>query len=543
MDLFTSLPILSALWIWPAVLALLVLGLRRPAWALPMSLVGLSVELGLSVALLAEFSHEESGLQFEELGPALGPASLHLGVDGLSVLFLPVAALLALLMTAYAQLVQKQRADRWAACVLGLLSTLMLRIVAVDLSVFWLASVVELPLVLALLRGWGAGARRDEAAARAARFLGLSLGLFAIGAAMLAADHAARVGVWTFDAAALELNPSGGRVGIVAFTLLFQALALRAPLFPWHGWLADVVAEGPLVGLNVFLLGVKIGTLGMLRFVLPLAPDAAAAWAPALSLVAGVGIVYGGLLALVQPDLRRVLAYAAVAHSGVVVLGLFSLNHAGLEGAILEMLNFGVAIAGLYFVTGFLQARVGEVAMHRLGGLWGVAPRLSFMFLVVTLAGIGMPGTSGFDALHLLIDGAAEAHHYGVALGLGLGTVLIAGVLLGTYQRAFLAPTQDTLPSGLDDLRPSELAIAGVLCALIFAVGLNAHPWLDTMTRSVERVSAEVDPVEHDEEGEGDEAERHEDPADHDHDEDDKVDEQEEADVDDLTPNHAEVAP
>ncbi|MCK6522089.1 NADH-quinone oxidoreductase subunit M [Myxococcota bacterium] len=530
MDMLSNAPILSVLWIWPAALALVILTLRSPRWSLPLSLAGLAVELGLSAGVLATFSHAESGLQFEELGPALGPVSLHLGVDGLSVLFLPVAALLALLMTVYAQLVKKERADRWAACVLGLLSTLMLRICAVDLSVFWVASAVELPLVLTLLRGWGAGARRDEAAARAARFLGLSLVLFAVGAVMLAADHAVRVGVWTFDAAELELNPSGGRVGMVAFTLLFQALALRAPLFPWHGWLSDVVAEGPLVGLNVFLLGVKIGTLGMLRFVLPLAPDAAAAWAPALSVIAGAGIVYGSLLALVQPDLRRVLAYAAVAHSGVVVLGLFSLNHAGLEGAILEMLNFGVAIAGLYFVTGFLQARVGEVAMHRLGGLWAVAPRLSFAFLVVTLAGIGMPGTSGFDALHLLIDGAAEAHHYGVALGLGLGTVLIAGVLLGAYQRAFLAPTQETLPSGMLDLRPAEIGIAGVLCALIFAVGLNAHPWLDTMTRSVERVSAEVDPLEHEEE-----VDDHDDNNDHDHDEDDEVGT--------PSPSHTEVAP
>lgn len=201
------------------------------------------------------------------------------------------------------------------------------------------------------------------------------------------------------------------------------------------------------------------------------------------------GMLYGALLAFIRTDLRRLLAFAVISHTGALVAGLFSLTASGLRGGLLLSLNLGLAAAGLFIVAGLLYHRLGTTRFHRLGGLFDAAPLLGLTFLVAMLGSIAMPGTPGFEAAHLALEGVFEARGWGVAILAASGNVFAAGYLLWAYQRIFLArhPKGITLP--LVDLHSRELVVAGLLCAVIISVGLYADPWIETISGAVEDVA------------------------------------------------------
>ena len=219
----------------------------------------------------------------------------------------------------------------------------------------------------------------------------------------------------------------------VAFAVLWVSAAVRLPQFPLHGWLPPALEEGPLVGLNVYLVGLNLGAYALVRFVLPTLPEpAAAAWLPVTAL-AFVGIVHGSVVALVQEDLRGAVAYAALPHSGFVLLGMFLLNEHGLEGALVQMVNLGLASSGLILVVGFLHLRAGSTRFADLGGLLPRSPVLSAAFLVLLLTTLGMPGTAGYEGIHLVVRGTLDARHWLEVVPVGLGALLSAVVLLTAW--------------------------------------------------------------------------------------------------------------
>jgi NADH-quinone oxidoreductase subunit M len=485
-----GIPALTLAWALPALFAGALAALRAPRLRLTLGWTAAVVQLALAVRILVGFSSGESLV--EDLGPQL-LLRYHLGVDGLNVLFLPLLALLNLLVVAYGSALGKARQPGWLSATLGLQAALTGMLLAHDLVLFGIFSATELIPVAVLIRRFGTGRDREEVASLFLRFFGAALVLWFAGVAALGVAHLRAEGHWSTDLPDLLSDQLPVSLQLVAFVLLLTSLAIRLPMFPLHGWLPRVVASGPLVGLNVVLLGVKVGAYGILRFVIPLFPEASARLDAPITVLGVLGLVYGALLALAQRDLRRMLAFACVAHIGLITPGLFSLNGHGMEGGLLQMINLGLSSAGLYFVVGFLHQRAGSSDLDRLRGFAASVPLLGFSFLVVILSSIGMPGTAGFDALHHVLEGAIESRRYGLALSVGLGTVALAGSLLWVHQRIFVrAPGHSPVP--VADLRLRELVITGTLASILFGLGVYGEPALHAIEGSVHAISARFEP-------------------------------------------------
>ena len=254
------------------------------------------------------------------------------------------------------------------------------------------------------------------------------------------------------------------------FLLLFLGFAVKAPLFPFHTWLPTVLREGP-VGLSALLVGLKLGAFGILRFAVPLAPTAAREYFWLMAALGLFGMLYGALVALRQSNLRLMLAFSSVSHVGLVIAGIAAMNVQGVQGAVFQLVNFGIVSGGLLLLTGFLHHRLGSTDLASLGGLAQPAPRLTAFFLLLGMAAIGLPGTNGFVAELLILIGVLQAAP-GLAPVAVLGVILGAAYFLGFYQRAFLGPVTDASVASAADLRPREVLIAGVLGLLVLAGGL-----------------------------------------------------------------------
>ncbi|HPE72069.1 MAG TPA: NADH-quinone oxidoreductase subunit M, partial [Candidatus Competibacter sp.] len=429
-------------------------------------------------------------MQFVERFEVLPWLGVHLGVDGLSVLFLPLTALLTLFVILYAQPHRQERPGAFVGSVLALEAALMGMFTALNLLQFWIFALAEAIPATVLIAHYGTSPGRNRAAWQFARSMLGGLAMLLAGIVLLAWNHAgAADGVWSFDLPALLATPvPEGRQSLI-FILLFAGLAVRLALFPLHAWLPIVAKHGTVAAGMMFLVGAKVGIYALLRFVLPLLPAAARQWDAAIVALGLAGMLYGALLAFIRTDLRRLLAFAVISHTGALVAGLFSLTASGFKGGLLLSLNLGLAAAGLFIVAGLLYRRLGTTRFHRLGGLFDAAPLLGLTFLVVVLGSIAMPGTPGFEAAHLALEGVFESYGWGVAIVAASGNVLAAGYLLWAYQRIFLArnPKGVTLP--LVDLRSRELIVAGLLCAVLIGVGLYADPWIETISEAVEQVA------------------------------------------------------
>ncbi len=227
------------------------------------------------------------------------------------------------------------------------------------------------------------------------------------------------------------------------------------------------------------LLGVKVGIYGLVRFVLPLLPQAAADWAPYVTGFAAAGVFYAALLAMQQDNLRRLMAFAVVSHTSLVMIGLFSLDAVAFQGALLLAVNFGLAITAMMLMTGLVYRRTRTTNLGRLGGLFDRIPGIGLTFLVAGLAIIGMPGTPGFDAAHLVLESAI--HRFGAlpTVGAALGNVAAAGFLLWAFQRAFLAPPPVGRKGSIERANTMEWVIVVTLIVVMLYAGFRMAPLQD----------------------------------------------------------------
>jgi NADH-quinone oxidoreductase subunit M len=261
--------------------------------------------------------------------------------------------------------------------------------------------------------------------------------------------------------------------------MLFYGMAIRTPLFPLHGWLPLVAEHGNVAVAPTLLLGLKVGIYGMLRFVFPLMPEAVLAWHQFVVAFAVVGIFYAALMAMMQQNLRRLLAFAVVSHTGLVVIGLFSLSQQAFEGSVILSVTFGLAIASLLFTTGLIYHRTRTALLPKLGGLFDQIPLIGAAFLVASLAIIGMPGTPGFDAAHLVLEAAIERFGALLTIAAALGNVAAAGFLLWAFQRAFLARQSEGFPARpVARATPPELLVTGLVLVVLLGAGFYSEPWL-----------------------------------------------------------------
>lgn len=275
---------------------------------------------------------------------------------------------------------------------------------------------------------------------------------------------------------------------------MFLGFAFKAPVFPFHTWLPDALLEGP-IGMAVVLAGLKLGTFGFMRFSIPLLPDASK-HPTVVSVMMALGlaaIVYGAIVALIQPDFRRLLAYSSISHLGFIVVGLFALNYQGLQGSLLTMINLGFTTAGLFFIAGFLYTRQQTTQLLAFGGMAKHTPMLATFFLLIGLASIGLPGTNGFVGEFLILLGTFQAHwlYGGIAV---TGVIFGAAYLLWYYERAVLGPVGKAVRESIGDLHPRETVIALSLSAMILWIGLYPAPFLRMINGSVQAL---VDRLNH----------------------------------------------
>jgi NADH-quinone oxidoreductase subunit M len=488
-ELFASqqvgFPILSALIFLPIFSALVVATLPDARLARRASLAGALVELGLAIFVLASFVRGTPDVQLAERRawiPTLG-VTYHVGVDGLSVLFLPVTALLSSLVLVASWRSVKTRVPAFCAAVLGLEGAAMGIFSSLDLVlffVFWEASIVPVYFLVSL---WGVGPERRYAAMKFVLTMVVASGPLLLGIVLLGVEgRAGGAGSYTFDWLALRSRPISSGVGTAVFFLMLAGFAVKGPFFPLHTWMPSMLRECP-AGVGVLLTGLKLGSYGVLRFLVPLLPEAVARHASLLGAVGALGVVYGALVSLVQPNLRRMLSFSCLNHVGFVLLGISSGSPEGLSGAVVAMLNLGLSATGLFFLTSFLQARVGSSEISALGGVAKRAPRLAAMFLLFGLASIGLPGTSGFVGEHLILFSTYRASLPLLVLAL-LGTVLGAAYVLRIFESAFLGPVERPRVAAMKDLAPEEWIVVGSLCVLVIAVGCYPRPVLEIVEAS-----------------------------------------------------------
>jgi NADH-quinone oxidoreductase subunit M len=262
------------------------------------------------------------------------------------------------------------------------------------------------------------------------------------------------------------------------------AFAIKVPLFPFHTWLPNAHVEAPTAG-SVILAGVllKMGTYGFIRFCLPMFPDAVAAYTPLIMILSVIGILYGALVAMVQPDVKKLVAYSSVSHLGFVMLGIFSGTMAGLQGSVMQMVNHGLSTGALFLLIGMLYDRRHTRMIEDFGGLWQRMPIYAVFFLVAMFSSIGLPGLNGFVGEFLILLGTFETHRVYAILA-ALGIILGAVYMLWMYQRVMYGEITHEANRQLTDMNGREIALMIPIVVLMFWIGIYPNTFLRKMDES-----------------------------------------------------------
>ena len=488
--------VLTALLVWP-LLAAAVIWLAPERAAKHLALVASLAEFALSVPLWWVFD-PAGGMQFVQAFawiPAWG-ISYKVGVDGISLFLVLLTTFLVPLsvLGSYSYITKRERS--FYALLLVLTTGMIGVFVALDLFFFYVMWEVMLIPMYFIIGVWG-GERRLYAAIKF--FIYTMFGSLLMLVAILGLYFAvgARTGTYSFDYAHVLGNI--GNLGSEAwwfFGAFFLAFAIKVPMFPFHTWLPDAHVEAPTAG-SVILAGVllKMGTYGFLRFALPFFPAIALhpAVTTAIVTLSLIGIIYGGLVAMVQPDFKKLIAYSSVAHLGFVTLGIWALTLQSIQGALLVMINHGLSTGALFFLVGMLYERRHSRLVAAFGGIAKVVPLLAATLTVVSLSSIGLPGTNGFVGEFLVLLGVFRTHPVAATIATG-GVIVAAMYLLGALQRVIYNPLDKRENESMLDLSPRELAVLIPLLAGIVWIGVYPKPMLLRMEPAARQFLQSVRP-------------------------------------------------
>jgi len=449
----------------------------------------------LSIPLWTGFRAGPSRYAFEQKtdwAPSLG-ISYHVGLDGVALLLFLLTTFLGPIVVLSSWKYIQERVKVYCIALLLLETAMLGTLAALDLVlfyVFWEAMLIPMYLLIGM---WGSE-RRIYAAVKFFLFTFIGSVLMLLAIFWLWSNSGRK----SFDYLDLlnagVVDPGTQRWLFLAFALAF---AIKVPIWPLHTWLPDAHTEAPAAG-SIILAGVmlKMGTFGFIRYAMPLFPQAALAWAPAIAVLGVIGIVYGSLMCMAQTDLKRLIAYSSVAHLGFVMLGLAALTPEAVSGAVLQMVNHGISTGALFLMVGYLYERTHTRELSAYGGLASVTPAIAATFLVITLSSIGLPGTNGFVGEFLILLGTFTSRVIGGAVPLAVvgatGVILGAVYMLWMYQRVFFGPQRKAASHGLADLTVREwLTVAPLLIAIV-AIGFAPQPLLSAMKEPVDAFVSRV---------------------------------------------------
>lgn len=484
----------------PLVGAVVIGWLREVRWIRWVAMFITLLNFGFSLLLFARFERGTASIQFMEQADWITPLgiSYHVGVDGISLFLASLTTLLFFLITLFSWDTVKQQFRAYAFSLMILETAVLGVFLALDLVLFFFFWEAILIPMYFLIKVWGSGPRRDYAALKYVVYTLTGSVLMLVGIIILYLNYHDYAVIhhlpqaYSFDYLKLMTVPISLQKQLWIFSLLFFGFAFKVPMVPFHSWLPDAHVEAPTAG-SVILAGLllKMGSYGFLRFCLLLLPEASIQFRPLILLLAVIGILYGAFLAMVQGDMKKLIAYSSISHMGFVMLGLFALNSQGIQGSLILMINHGLSTAGLFLVMGFLYERMHTRTISDFGGLAKPLPIFAFFYLIITLSSLGLPGTSGFVGEFLVLLGTFRARWLYAALGV-LGVIFGAIYLLWLYQRVIFG-SQKTERPPLSDLNPRETAIVAALAIGIFWIGLYPAPFLRVMDGSIQAVVKRVD--------------------------------------------------
>ena len=462
----------------------------------------------LSIQLWVSFDSSAPGVQMVERVAWLERLGIHyyVGVDGISMLLIVLTAFLlpVVLLASWTDI--HKRIRQYVCFMLALQTGMIGAFLSLNLFlfyVFWEAMLVPMYFIIGI---WG-GPRRIYATVKFFIYTMVGSLLMLIAILTLVYMNFEQTGTLTFD----YIAPPGG-VGILGLAMpewpadaswwtqrqvwLFLAFAfafaIKVPMFPFHTWLPDAHVEAPTPG-SAVLAGVllKLGTYGFVRYAMPLFPDAAVACAPLLLTLSVIGIVYGALVAMVQTDIKKLVAYSSVSHLGFVMLGLFAFNSQGIEGAVLQMVNHGISTGALFILVGMLYERRHVREISAFGGLSQVMPIYTTFFIIATLSSIGLPLLNGFVGEFLILLGSFDRNAVYAVVATS-GVILSAVYMLWLVRRVFFGPVVHEANRELLDLSLREKLVAVTLTIPMFWIGLYPSSFLRPMDRSVDELLALV---------------------------------------------------
>jgi NADH-quinone oxidoreductase subunit M len=485
-----SLPILSlAIWL-PIITGILVLAIgndSNPGPSRWLALIGSVIGLIVTIPLITGFDNSSAALQFEEKAVWIDRfnISYHLGVDGLSMWFVVLTALITVITIISAWEVITVRVAQYMAAFL-ILSGLMIGVFSTAdgmlFYVFFEATLIPMYIIIGV---WG-GANRVYAAFKF--FLYTLMGSLL----MLIALLYLYTQTHTFDIATWHALKIGFTPQILLFIAFFLAFAVKVPMWPVHTWLPDAHVEAPTGG-SVVLAAImlKLGAYGFIRFSLPIAPDASHFLAPVVITLSLIAVIYIGFVALVQEDMKKLVAYSSIAHMGFVTLGFFIFSTLGMEGAIIQMISHGFVSGAMFLCIGVLYDRMHSRRIADYGGVVNVMPKFAAFAMLFAMANCGLPGTSGFVGEFMVIL-AAVKFNFWIGFLATFTLVLGAAYTLWMYKRVHFGAVANDHVAKLKDINKREFFILAVLAVFTLYMGLYPKPFTDVMHASVENLLSHV---------------------------------------------------
>ena len=487
----TDIPLLSlAIWI-PILGGLLVLATGPDRNAPLARMLAFAVAVAgfvVTIPLYTGFDTSTSAMQFVELSAWVPRFNInyHLGVDGLSVLFVLLNAFITIIVVVAGwQVIQDKVAQYMAAFLImsGLMNGIFSALDGVLFYVFFEASLIPLYLVIGI---WG-GANRVYAAIKFFLYTLFGSLLMLIALLYLFMESGGSFSILDWHQVPLAIEPQ-----ILIFLAFLVAFGVKVPMWPVHTWLPDAHVEAPTGGSVVLAaIGLKLGAYGFLRFSLPIVPDAAQQLAPLVITLSLIAVVYIGFVALVQADMKKLVAYSSISHMGFVTLGFFIFNPLGIEGALVQMISHGFVSGAMFLCIGVLYDRMHSRQIADYGGVVHTMPKFAAFFMLFAMANSGLPATSGFVGEFMVVLAAVQFNFW---IGFIAATTLILGAAysLWMYKRVVFGKVANDHVAELQDLSAREFAFLAILALCVLAMGLYPFPFTEVMHASVNELLRHV---------------------------------------------------